>query len=239
MTVPCSKRKHQRETSMTMKKTASIFLSLALLLSAGGCNAEAPVPEQDKQNEETETVRTNPGEFLLERNLTLSIGDKEFSLTASYEEIKTLFGGDLVFPFDNEEEIKQGDTRSGSLYCGDVYFGILSFAFDDPDGSGRFQAAIMEFPYEEELYTGAFRRAEDGSVSSENVLLEPESLPVRFGDFTTGISTRSELREGFGSGLERERYEGYISDEYIFEDAVLRFVYDQEEVFLGLLVVLA
>lgn len=221
-----------------MKKITGILLSLALLLSMGGCNAEVPAPEQDEQNEEAETVRTNPGEFLLERDLTLAVGDKEFSLTASYEEVKALFGDDLVFPFDNEEEIKQGDTQSGSLYCGDVYFGALSFSFDDPDGSGRFQAAIMAFPFEEELYTSAFRRAEDGSVSSENVLLEPEAITVRFGDFTTGTSTRSELRESFGNGLERERYKGYISDEYIFEDAVLRLIYDQEEAFLGLLVAL-
>lgn len=222
-----------------MKKITSILLSLALLLSAGGCNAEAPAPEQNEQNEEAETVRTNPGEFLLERNLTLAIGDKEFSLTASYEEVKALFGDDLVFLSDKGEEIEWGDTLSCSLYCGDVYFGFLSFSFDDPNGSGHFQAAIMEFPFEEELYTSAFRRAEDGSVSSENVLLQPEAITVRFGDFTTGISTRSELRESFGSGLERERYKGYISDEYIFEDAVLRLIYDQEEVFLGLLVVLA
>ncbi len=221
-----------------MKRITGILLSLALLLSVGGCNAEAPAPEQDEQNEEAETIRTNPGEFLLERNLTLAVGDKEFSLTASYEEVKTLFGDDLVFLPDDEEEIEQGDTLSGSLYCGDVYFGILSFSFDNPDGSGRFQAAIMEFPFEEELYTSAFRRAEDGSVSSENVLLEPEAITVRFSDFTTGVSTRSELRESFGNGLERERYEGYISDEYIFEDAVLRLIYYQEDVFLGLLVVL-
>ncbi|MDE7233463.1 MAG: hypothetical protein K2N29_00190 [Ruminiclostridium sp.] len=198
-----------------MKKITSIFLSLALLLSVGGCNAEAPAPEQNEQseqneqnkqneqNEEVETVRTNPGEFLLERDLTLAIGDKEFSLTDSYEEVKALFGDDLVFLPDKEEEIKQGDTLSGSLYCDEKYFGLLSFSFDDLYGSGRFYAAIMEFPFEEEPYTSAFRRAENGSVSSEDVLLEPEALTVRFGDFTTGISTRSELRESFGSGLER------------------------------------
>lgn len=141
---------------MTMKKITGILLSLALLLSMGGCNTEVPAPEQDEQNEEAEPVRTNPGEFLLERDLTLAIGGKEFSLTASYEEIKALFGDDLVFLPDKEEELKQGDTLSGSLYSGDVYFGILSFSFDDPNGSGRFQAAIMEFPFEEELYTSAF-----------------------------------------------------------------------------------
>lgn len=224
-----------------MKKFIGIFLSLALLLSMGGCNAEAPAPEQDEQNEEAETVRTNPGEFLLERDLTLAVGDKEFSLTASYEEVKALFGDDLFFLFEDfkeEEELKQGDDVPCSLYCGDMYFGFLSFSFNDPNGNGRFQAAIMEFPIEEELYGPTFRRTEDGSVRSEDVLSEAEALPVRIGDFTTGISTRSELQEGFGSGIENERYEGYISDLYVFKDAVLQFTYDQDEVFLGLLVAL-
>lgn len=227
---------------MTMEKITGIFLSLALLLSMGGCNPEAPAPEQDEQNEEAETVRTNPGEFLLERDLTLAVGDKEFSLTASYEEVKALFGDDLVFLFEDfkeEEELKQGDDVPCSLYCGDVYFGFLSFSFDDPDGSGRFQAVTMMFPIEKELYGPTFRRTEDGSVRSEDVLSEAESLPVRIGGFTTGISTRSKLRESFGNGLEQELYEGYISDLYVFEDAVLQFTYDQDEVFLGLLVVLA
>lgn len=220
-----------------MKRTTAVFLSAALLLSAGGCDAGNPAPEP---SEETETSRTNPGEFLTERELSLAVGDREFPLSASYTEVTELFGEDLVFPFGDEEKVDRGTRVSGSLYCGEKYFGVLSFSFDpdDPNGSGRFESAVMEFPLGEELYGSAFRRAEDGRVTAEDVLLEPEALSVRFGGFSTGVSTRAELHKSFGNGIERERYEGYISDEYIFEDAVLRLVYGRDEIFLGLSVVL-
>lgn len=221
-----------------MKRCIGVLVSIVMLFVLCSCNNSVNNHSEDIISAEAEL--TNPGEYLSNTCKSLAINGISFSLSSTYSELKQIFGNDLVVYFpDNENEQKSNlFSVSGSLYNNEKYFGTLTFLLDSNSNDGKLGGIIQEFPYSAETKTfSAFHYSEDGQVVAGDFELEPDNFVVSINDFISGISTRTELQQEFGDGIERDRYDSYVCDEYTFEDGVMRLVYD-DYIFCGFLIAL-
>lgn len=216
-----------------MKRCIGILVSIAMLFVLCSCNNN-----ENNRSESiisTEEELTNPGEYLSNSCESLEINGISFSLSSTYDELKQVFGNDLVVYFPDDEKVQKSSlfSVSGSLYNNEQYFGTLTFLLDSNFNDGKIVGIIQEFPYSAETKTvSAFRYSGDGQVVTKDVELNPDNFVVSVNDFTSGISTRTDFQQEFGDGIERDRYDGYVCDEYTFEDGVMRLVYD-DGIFCG------
>lgn len=221
-----------------MKRCIGILVSIALLFVLCSCNNNGN--NRSESIISTEAKLTNPGEYLSNTCKSLAINGISFWLSSTYGELKQMFGNDLVVYFPDDEKVQKSSlfSVSGSLYNNEKYFGVLTFLLDSNSNDGKISGIIQEFPYSAETKTvSAFRYSGDGQVVAKDIELDPDNFVVSINDFTSGISTRTELQQEFGDGIERDRYDGYVCDEYTFEDGVMRLVYD-DGIFCGFLIAL-
>lgn len=221
-----------------MKRYIGVLVSIVMLFVLCSCNNS--VNNHLESIISTEAELTNPDEHLSNFCKDLAINGVSFSLSSTYSELKQAFGNDLVVYFPEDEKAQKSSlfSVSGSLYNNERYFGTLTFLLDSKSNDGKISGIIQEFPYSAETKTvSAFRYSEDGQVVTEDFELEPDNFVVSINDFTSGISTRTEFQQELGDGIEWDRYDGYVCDEYTFEDGVMRIVYD-DGIFCGFLIAL-
>lgn len=220
-----------------MKKYISVLVSIVMLFVLCSCNNSENSHSENVIS--TEAELTNPGKYLSNLCTSLAINGISFSLSSTYSELKQVFGDDLVVYFPDDEKVQENSlfSVSGSLYNNGEYFGSLTFLLDSNYNDGKIIALIQEFPYSAETKSiSTFRYSDDGQVVVDDFEIKPDYFIVNINDFTSGISTRTEIQQEFGNGIERKRYDGYICDEYTFEDGVMRLVYDDLGIFCGLLI---
>lgn len=228
-----------------MKKLFALMTAAVLALALSACQSPQPAEvEADNTDDQEKLELTHPGEYLNDYIDTLSIGDREIPLSITFEEARELFGDDFKtsYPDILEEVVPNKFIGLYSSYADIIdngsYWGMLTFGSEKESGEDAF--LIMFRPLTD--FGGDSMNvtwSENGEYFDDDFPFEFGKITSSIGGFTTGISTRSQIREFFGDGRADDSEEDDLYfDTYMFEDYGVEFQYNENGIIIRFVVIL-
>lgn len=202
---------------MMMKKYLCLVAACVLSFVLTGCDNKADVNEITTPYESsTEIEVTNPGKYLSDLCSSIEINKTEFSLPCSREELSENFVVEPIVHFDAEHKPKNKEYKivTDNLFTNDdCYCGIVTFA-EYPDGTDK----IYAFERVDKILPTYL--PEDKQYHLD------DSLTIKIDFITLGETTKEEVNDKIGQGINFGEVDGRPIEGYTFEDGMLRLKYN-------------
>ncbi len=200
-----------------MNKIFCFVIIFILLFSLNGCsensNTAIDTATTDESNTQDKAELSNPGEYLADLCSGIKIGDVEFSLPCSYEDMSKVFS--LVpIEFDDRKPYNEFTPLDYGVFSSDnEYFGIATFA----DYGNKNELWLM---YNDHRKSNISYFDNDIQNSHQN-----DEVVFSVGDFVSNKTKRNEIIDKLGVGYVSQPLinEG---DYYDFEDGTLVILYE-------------